>query len=222
MTEEKFSGALETVLLRNQFYESAHRYALLFCLCLFLLLSGVIALNVVEYMNPPRPIYFAATPDTKLVDLVPLNKPNMTDEQVIQWATDAAIASFNYNFVNYRTKLQSVRTYFTPTGHQRFLKALLISRNLEAVKDKKFVVSAIPSGPAELTQQGVIKKSGLYAWYIKIPMTMYLRSANEEVPPQNYLLSMIVVRTDMLQSPKGVGIAQYILEEPKTAKAKGA
>ena len=43
-------------------------------------------------------------------------KPNQSDSAALQWANQAAIASFTYNFVNYRDELQVLSGFFTADG----------------------------------------------------------------------------------------------------------
>src|SRR5579872_6794221 len=164
------TGALELVVLRNNFYRDNYRRLMLVCLGLILLVAGLGYWAFYERVNQPLPKYFATTYDGKLISLVPLNQANLNDNQLLQWATEAAVASYTFNFVNFRKALQDVRIYFTKMGYQYFLKALKDSNNLDAVQNKKLVVSATPTGAPVILKKGIYNDGsplGVYGWTVQ-------------------------------------------------------
>ena len=133
-------------------------------------------------------------------------------------ATEAAINAYTFNYVNYRKALQDVRIYFTKDGYQYFLKALKDSNNLDAVIEKKMIVSAKPTGSPTILNKGVAKEgpnAGVYLWYVEMPMEIYFQ--NESTPiRQSIILNMIIARVPTLDSPSGVGITSFVLREGKS------
>ena len=134
--------ALTVVALRNKFYKDSQRkviFALLIAILVNLVLGSMLTYIIT---HPPAPKYFATSINGRITPLFPLDQPNQSDSAVLQWANQAAIASFTYNFVNYRDELQASSGFFTPEGWDQFLSALQQSNNLDAVKAKKLIVSA--------------------------------------------------------------------------------
>lgn len=212
------TGGLELVAYRNNFYRDNYRRLMLICLALLLLIGFLIFWGFYERTHQPKPQYFATTYDGKLIPLIPLNQPNLEDNAVLQWATEAAVASYTFNFVNYRKALQDVRIYFTQSGYQYFLKALKDSNNLDAVQNKKLVVSAAPTGAPTILQKRIYDDgsvAGVYGWTVQIPMAVSFSSANEEFR-QDIVLDMLITRMSTLESPKGIGIASYVVREGTT------
>jgi len=207
--KKQASKALETVVLRNTFYRDNYYRMMAICVWLTLLLIGLVGFAFYQRTLRPAPQYFATTPDGTLIQLVPLDQPNLSPNTLVQWATQASTAAYTFNFVNYREAFQYARGFFTTEGYNNFIKALSDSRNLEAVKEKKLVVSSVPTGVPVIVNEGKI--GDRYAWQVEMPMLISYQSATEVIR-QDIKLSLLVVRVPTLDSPRGVGIAQFIVE----------
>lgn len=210
------TGGLDLVMLRNNFYRDNFRRLMVFCLLLLALIGALCGYIYYQEQNKPKPQYFATTHDGKLIKLLPLNQPNLTTNALLQWAVEAATAAYTFNFVDYRKRLQDVRIYFTKLGYQNFLQALTDSRNLEAVKSKKLVVSAVPTGAPVVLREGVTS-SGFYAWQVQFPMLLTYQSASDLIN-QNIMVTMLITRVPTLESAKGIGIASFVVREGSKPK----
>lgn len=200
-------NALAQVLMRNDFYRDGQR-KLMVALSLSVVVN-VIMVFLLSYLltHPPTPKYFATSINGRITPLFALNAPNTSDNAVVQWASEAASASYSYNFVNWRSELEAASSFFTAEGWSQFTTALLDSNNLEAVKAKKLVVSAVVTGAPVILQKGLL--NGRYSWRIQMPLLVTYQSASE-LSQQSLNVTMLVTRVDTLNSPKGVGIAQFI------------
>lgn len=200
--------ALTEVVMRNDFYKDGQRkltFILLLSLCVNII-TGVLLGYIITH--PPEPRYFATSINGRITPLFPLNEPNQSDSAVLQWANQAAIAAFSYNFVNYRNELQASSGFFTSEGWRQFLGALQESNNLEAVKAKKLIVSAVATRAPIILQKGLL--NGRYAWRIQIPILVTYQSASE-FTQQNNLVTMLVTRVPTLNAPRGIGISQFVV-----------
>lgn len=200
--------ALVAVGLRNQFYRDSYRRVmatLLLSIFLNIALGGVLFYMLT---HPPKPKYFATTINGRITPLFPLEEPNQSDSAVLQWANQAAIASFTYNFVNYRKELQAASEFFTPDGWRQFLQALQSSNNLDAVKAKKLIVSAVATRAPIILDKGVL--NGRYSWRVQMPILVTYQSASQ-FTQQNNVVTMLITRVSTLNSPRGIGISQFIV-----------
>lgn len=200
--------ALAVVHLRNQFYKDSQRkvmLALLVAMLANLLLGGLLIYII---LHPPAPKYFATSINGRITPLFPLNEPNQSDSAVLQWANQAAIAAFTYNFVNYRDELQASSGFFTAEGWDQFLNALQQSNNLDAVKAKKLIVSAVATRAPIILQKGIL--NGSYSWRVQMPILVTYQSASE-FTQQNNVVTMLITRVSTLNSPRGIGIAQFVV-----------
>ena len=198
---------LAKVAMRNSFYRDGQR-KLMFVL-LVSILGNIVLCATLAYMlsHPPEPKYFATSINGRITPLVALNMPNQADSAILQWSNQAAIAAFTYNFVNYRTELVAASGFFTAEGWEQFVNALGSSNNLDAIKAKKLVVSAVATSSPVILQKGVL--NGRYSWRIQMPILVTYQSASE-FSQQNLNVTMLVTRVDTLNSPRGIGIAQFI------------
>ena len=200
--------ALTAVALRNNFYRDGQRKMIL-VLLVSIAANFVLALMLVYIiMHPPAPKYFATSINGRITPLFPLNEPNQSDSAVLQWANQAAIAAFTYNFVNYRTELQASSGFFTSDGWDQFLSALQQSNNLDAVKAKKLIVSAVATRAPIILQKGLL--NGNYAWRVQMPILVTYQSASE-FSQQNNVVTMLITRVSTLNSPRGIGISQFVV-----------
>jgi len=200
--------ALTAVALRNNFYRDGQRKMIL--VLLVSMIANVILGSMLIYVitHPPEPKYFATSINGRITPLFPLNEPNQSDSAVLQWANQAAIATYTYNFVNYRTELQASSGFFTPDGWDQFLNALQQSNNLDAVRAKKLIVSAVATRAPIILQKGIL--NGSYAWRVQMPLLVTYQSASE-FSQQNNVVTMLITRVSTLNSPRGIGISQFVV-----------
>lgn len=200
--------ALQLVTLRNGFYkDNQHKVmlTLIISVGINLVLSGMLGYIIT---HPPEPRYFATSINGRITPLFPLNEPNQSDSAVLQWANQAAIAAFTYNFVNYRDELQASSGFFTPEGWDQFLSALQQSNNLDAVKAKKLIVSAVATRAPIILQKGIL--NGSYSWRVQMPILVTYQSASE-FTQQNNVVTLLITRISTLNSPRGIGISQFVV-----------
>lgn len=200
--------ALKDIAHRNAFYKDGQRkivLILLVSMCANVLFGGILFYIV---SHPPAPKYFATSVNGRITPLKALNEPNQSDSAVLQWANQAAIAAFSYNFVNYRSELQAASGFFTSTGWTQFLNALQDSNNLDAVRAKKLIVSAVATRAPIILQKGILNNR--YSWRVQMPILVTYQSASE-FTQQNNVVTMLITRVSTLNSPRGIGISQFVV-----------
>ncbi len=202
--------ALQTVHIRNSFYRDGYGKVMVALQLSFLVIVALVAAIFYVVTHPPEPKYFAVEADGSLIHIKPLDQPNLASSALLQWANQAAIAAYTYNFVNYKQELMAASEYFTPEGWHSFMTAIQESNNLKAVLEKKLVVSAVATGAPVIQQQGVLK--GVYSWSVQMPMLVTYQSANE-VSQQSLVVKMLITRVSTLNSVRGIGIAQFVVAE---------
>lgn len=201
--------ALETIILRNHFYRDNYRRIVSFCLLLAALALGELGFIFFMHYTRPAPTYFATTSAGGLIEITPLSAPNLNANALLQWATQAATDAYTFNFVDYKESLQEARANFTPSGYQSFLQAIKDSNILDDVLRKKLVVSAVPTNTPVIVNEGIA--GDVYAWRVQLPMLVSFQSSTEVIK-QDVVLTMLITRVPTLDSPQGIGIAQFIVE----------
>ena len=104
--------------------------------------------------------------------------------------------------------MQAASGFFTPTGWTQFLNALTESNNLEAVKSKKLVVSAVARRTPVIITKGIVK--GNYSWVIEVPLLITYQSGSDYSQTRD-TVSLTVQRVSTFNSPQGIGISQFVV-----------
>lgn len=199
---------LGAVVLRNEFYRDGYRAMQKITILLAMIILGLIgAMLFVIHVHQPENRYFATTADGRLVPMVALNEPNLSNPALMSWVAQAATEVMTFGFNDYRRRLQEASRNFTKIGWGSFTTALERSRIIEMVDVNQQVVSAAPRSAPVLVSEGVV--NGRYQWVVELPLTVTYLAGNK-TRTDNFLVRLVVVRVPKLESPNGVGIEQWI------------
>lgn len=207
--------ALVLTYSRNSFYKQMH-YLVLAAFAISVVVIVILIWTLAFLLkNPTRPVYFATDNVSRLIQIVPVNTPNMTMDEVIAWTIEAVQASYSYDFINYRTQLQNSQKYFTNYGWRTYMQALTLSNNLLALTARKQIVIAHVIDKPQLEVGGIL--NGAYAWKFNMPLlitySMPPYDGSDKSKFSNALkVSVIVQRQQVLEGYKGLGIVQLVSE----------
>ncbi|MGM0422111.1 MAG: DotI/IcmL/TraM family protein, partial [Pseudomonadota bacterium] len=154
-----------------------------------------------------RDRYFATTADGRILQLVPLDQPNMSSAALMSWVSQAATEVMTFGFHDYQRRLQEASRHFTRRGWESFTTALQRSRIIESVETLQQVVTATPRSAPVLLQEGVF--NGRHRWVVKLPLTVTFKSGNK-TQSTNLEVTITIERVPTLESPNGVGIESWI------------
>jgi|GEM_PF-197830 intracellular multiplication protein IcmL len=201
-------GALNAVVSRNEYYRDGYR-----SLMKVAFIEGIIIVSLVlvflVYMNihEGRDRYFATTADGRILQLVPLDQPNMSSAALMSWVSQAATEVMTFGFHDYQRRLQEASRHFTRRGWESFTTALQRSRIIESVETLQQVVTATPRSAPVLLQEGVF--NGRHRWIVKLPLTVTFKSGNK-TQSTNLEVTITIERVPTLESPNGVGIESWV------------
>ena len=203
--------ALVLIMLRNAFYRRMHYCALAALTLALLVNAALISVFVYLFKNPTHPIYFAADKVGRLIQIIPVNVPNMTQAQVNAWTVNAVQSAYSLDYINYRAQLQNAEKYFTSYGWSKYMQALTASSNLVALTERKQIVIATVVGQPKILAQGIL--GGSYAWKYSMPLLVtYSQPPYDDKNQYSNAVdvSVIVQRKPILQGDKGLGIVQLV------------
>lgn len=201
-------GGLGAVMIRNEFYRDGYRNLLRLAVLQSLIILGMVgAMYFVIQVHQPENRYFATTEDGRLVPMVALNQPNLSNPALMSWVAQAATEVMTFGFNDYRRRLQEASRNFTRPGWESFTGALERARIIESVESLQQVVTAAPEGAPILISEGMV--GGRYQWVIELPLILSYQ-AGTKVKNDRLLVTLVVVRVPRLESPNGVGIEQWI------------
>lgn len=145
--------------------------------------------------------YFALTQDYKSIEVFPLDRTNLSDDDVSRWSVSAMNTLLNFNKKDYEIKLRSASKYFTKRGWESFTVWLsdtkLINRSLLQSKSlflRNILLSEPDVGKA-------IDVQGRLQWTVRIPIKFI-----SSVKTAEYEVVLIVTRSAYSKAPNGLGI----------------
>lgn len=204
------TGPLVSVVTRNEFYRDGFRKMINLAIFEAVIIVGLI-LTLIVYINNSKAQdrYFATTADGRIMQLLPLNLPNMSKAALLSWVSTAATDVMTFGYHDHVKQLQSASRYFTKTGWDSFTTALQRARIVDSVQQLQQVVTAVPRSAPVVLKEGVV--GGRYRWQVQMPIAVTYKGAAEG-RTDNLLLTLVVQRVSALENPDGVGIEQWIAQ----------
>jgi intracellular multiplication protein IcmL len=201
-------GALMTVVVRNEFYRDGFRNLMWLAIAEAVIIV-IMLVTFISYMTTFRSQdhYFATTADGRIMQLLPLDRPNMMTSALLSWAAQRGSEVMTFGFHDYQRRLQTSSRFFTRHGWETFAAALQQSRIIESVEALQQVVSAQPRSAPILQQEGIF--NGKYRWVIRLPLTVKYQSGTNS-RTDNLMVELVITRVPSLENPDGVGIEQWV------------
>jgi len=209
-TIEQETDALVLIALRNTCYQARMHFVLfLWILSMFgiFILAGI-AIYLIKH--PTQPFFFPADNAGRLMQEVPLNQSLLSDQAVGNWAVKAVEAAYSFDFIRYHSELQTAEQYFTENGWRDYMDGLTASNNLLGLTERKMIITARVIDAPTLIKKG-FNKFGVLAWRFEmhVLMTTYQPPYDEHSKSQNpWVVTVVVVRQDLLQNGDGLGVVQ--------------
>lgn len=173
-------------------------------LCLSL---GIIVFLMV---SRPTPRYFAATSDFRLAPLIALDKPVFTEQGLLNWTSDTITGAISLDFLEWREKLNTLRSHFDEKAFSSFLESLESSGTLEMIKNKRLSVSASITRAPVIIASGIV--NGKATWRMEFPLLVSYESSQGVESTQNLMANVLVTRASTATTPRGVVITQLVLK----------
>ncbi len=166
-----------------------------------------LALNVAQLVMRPAPQIIGIMPDGRMLPIIPLDDPMVTQETIINFTQSAVVSSFLFDFQNFNGQISANRRFYTEEGYRSYLHALDSSLILDRVKTKKLVASAVPIAAPAITGGG--KQGGIYRWQVELPITVSLNGQSDR-SMANLIVIVAIDRVPTTVSQSGIGISQIV------------
>lgn len=203
-------------MTRNSFYRDGYRAMLKVALVqgavIIMLILIIVALILASNV---RHVFFATNVDGRIMPIEPINEPYFQKDQVVTWVAKTAREVMQMDYLNYKTTLNNAYSKFTLAGRVDFEKALKEARLIEAIERNKLVTQLKPEGAPTILKEG-LSKDNVYAWYLKMPISIIYDGTSPPQPFRGYLL-VRVDRVNFLENPEGIAFGQWVIGDD-TAK----
>jgi intracellular multiplication protein IcmL len=171
--------------------------------------------NILQFVLKPQPVYFALSADNRLMPMVPLSAPFITEEALMSWTVETVLKTLSLNFTDWKRELTEVQSRYTDTAFSEFVKSLRAAGTVELIETKRLSMTAVNKAAPIIVAKGPNQK-GVYAWRISFPLLISYESSQGVSNTQNLEAYVTIERVSTLKNSAGVQISQLLLKLGKT------
>ena len=172
------------------------------------LLSFVLV--VVLPFAQPVYIYYAKKPDDRMMQMIGLDMPNMTNRAILSWTTTAIIEVMTMGFGDIDVKMPLQKRYFTKAGWRVYTESFTKMEIGKTIKQSQLVLTTVPSNTPVIVDQG-INPDQVYQWTVQMPIIMTYATNNDVTVEKKAIVTMTLIRVAAEDSPYGVAIQQWVI-----------
>ena len=169
---------------------------------------GIAFLIWLAFFHFPKKEFVWTSNAGAVCNVIPISEPHIDQQIVVNFALDAAVSTYTYNYVNYRRAVTEVADrYFTTDFRNSYLPAFGDSAALKSVLENYFIVSAVnpPNKPPQVKSVGRKAGTGAYYWNVLVPLKVSY-SSGRRTNDENIVATVRVIRVDPSR-PNPTGIA---------------
>ncbi len=161
----------------------------------------------------PEPSYRFTDNHGNLVAGTPLNRPVMSDADLMDFAVRSILAVYNFDYVHAQETLaRDASPNFTASGWDGVVAAVDAKYTLEEIKARSISVSAIPLAGPTIKKWAEVRDH--LAWGVQFPIRVSYANTNE-TRPIDLVITATVMRVPTALYPKGVAIDSFVAEPPR-------
>jgi len=200
---------LSSMPSKNNFYRISYpkmlRLLVLMTLICLALLTGI----GLRILYPHQAEYYRILPGNQNDPMLVLESPIVSKGEILRWASQAVITVYNFDFNNWQMRIQDASGLFTTNGFTRFQDALKLDGVLTGIVEQKLQVTAVVTDAPVIIAEGYL--AGRYTWKVNMPVLLTYTSSSE-VRQRSILVTMLIARIPVLDSPRGYAIEQFYEE----------
>lgn len=167
------------------------------------LIGPVATALAMQMLKPSPPKYFRSTPDGRLVEMVALDRPYLTESQVLGFAAECIYKSYSLDFARWRRQMTEARECYTSDGYDGYQKAIEKSGNLDRMQQDRLVATPFGTGPAVIAAQGA--RSGVYSWTVQQPVSVIWEASGKKLE-QKGIAEIVLVRVPTTERPSAIAV----------------
>lgn len=152
--------------------------------------------------------YYALDSSQHIMRLVALNKPNMTNQAILSWATNSITEIMTFGFGDYIPHLRSQQKRFTPDGWKGFVTAFDKVQLGQTFKERQLVLTTVPSDTAVILSQGPTPDH-VYEWKVQMPVVMTYATNDNVTHRDHAIIELTISRVDPNDNPSGIAIKNW-------------
>lgn len=178
--------------------------------------QGVYYLKYSYFDFNPKPPFIPVDGEHRIYDEAPLSEPLMSSEQRKQWITDNLFDFFSYNYINYKSHVDSLKPIFYDKVYNSVVVPYFSSSfDIRTLVDKRGIVEAVRIEPLVLemkNEQGaMISGRRAFKYSTKVRTITYFGDGKNI--PETKRVELIVVRESLKNSRDGLIISNFVVTD---------
>jgi intracellular multiplication protein IcmL len=166
----------------------------------------------------PKYRYIPTTDNRAICEVTPESTPRVSSADVTNYAKDAVLNSYSYDYVNYRTLInEAAARWYTDAGRKAYMEGLDSSGNLRRVIDGRMTLRSMATRTPQLEE--IIPATGItQSWTVVVPIAIEFFVSGSEKPlsRQEFQASVKVVRVQAsAANQKGIAAESVVLMPPR-------
>jgi len=171
--------------------------------------AAVLGFTVYKLAERPVPTKYFEAIHGKLIQAVPTDQPLLSSGEILTGAQETLESGFNFNFHDYRMRIEHADKWFTPAGFKAYRNALFANGNMKTLERKRLFMSIAITGAPVIVQQGVLQGTHTFAWKVQVPVKIIFEGSGYQ-NANNHLATLILVRRNNVQTPRGWAVDSII------------
>jgi len=159
-------------------------------------LSGVLGFTIMAGVFWfPKYHWIPTTNNHAICEVSTEDSPRVSPATVADYAKDAVINSYSYDYINYRANLNAAGSkWYTDEGRRAFLKTLDDSGNLERVIKGRMILRSMTTQSPQLEETGTYPGGQRY-WLVQVPIGIEFYVGGDLQPKtrQDFLAAVTIV-----------------------------
>ncbi|MEA9392224.1 DotI/IcmL family type IV secretion protein [Acerihabitans sp. TG2] len=156
---------------------------------------------------------FVSTLDNASICAIPSSEnPDTTPESILDYAKDAVLNTYSYDYVNYRSKINdTANRYYNNEGRIALFHSLDDSENLTRVIKGKLILKSMATNVPQIEKQDKAKTF----WIVNVPITIefYANGSDKPIATTPYIAIVRVVKEKPSKTrKKAIAIEQVLLK----------
>lgn len=161
-------------------------------------------------LKPTSELYYWTTGDGTVHPLNALNDPVISERERERWLSRAITNTFDMDFSNYKSRIQSNRENFTEEGFKALTEAMESSGLIKSLVNYKYRLSAVPSAVPIQVKDGLLPDTTRQAWQYQLPMLLTYEAPDNKKITQNIVVEVAIIRVRESENPRGMAMARFV------------
>ena len=168
----------------------------------------------------PKYRYIPTTDNRALCSVSSDTQVRVTPAALTEYAKDAVVESYTYDYVNYRSAINDVATKrYTDSGRKQYLASLQDSGNLERVIKGRLILRTMATRTPQVEEEG--RRGARRYWGVMVPVAIEFYSGGEGQPRsrQDFMAHVTILEQEASAvNLKGIAVDSLVLSPISTQR----